>query len=79
MCGGEVGDEFPVGVAAVKERHEVAVDPPAQQRVEGLGNEQHFPVADQMEVEVRGEDRQLDEAAVGGRGSLQQPAPGVPV
>ena len=68
--GGDVRER----TTAIEEREEGGVDPAAEQRVEGLGNEEGLPVADRVKREVRRERRHLDESDVGGGDLLQDPA-----
>ena len=75
--GSQGGNDVPVRAAAIQKRQEIGMNRSAEQRVEGFGNQEHLPVVDGAILEVRREQRPLDEAAVGGGRSLQQPGPGV--
>ena len=46
MLAGKGSRDVLVRMAAVKQRQEIAMDPPAQQCVEGFGNQKHLSVFD---------------------------------
>ncbi len=66
-------DDVVVRALAVEQRQEVAMDPPAQQRVEGLGDQKRLVVADQPDLQMRRQHRQCDRDPVGSSGPLQYP------
>jgi hypothetical protein len=46
MLAGKGSRDVLVRMVAVKQRQEIAMDPPAQQCVEGFGNQKHLSVFD---------------------------------
>ena len=77
ICVVEVPDDVALRAAAVEQRQKIAVDLPAEQRVEGFGDKERLVVVDRAKFKMWGKHRHIDRAAFGGRGPAEHPAPRV--